>query len=110
VSAFLSRPAHSAPNQSCVIPTFVMVNDAVPLGARGTKNSTKGLEFEWARILVVFLAVNGCAVVNNIKGPTDEDVTERTSTTSGGDFPFVNAWTAQHKIILAPPRIRGWVG
>lgn len=51
-----------------------------------------------AMAVTVFLA--SCAVVEPavFRDPKTGEVKECTSTASGGFFPLVNAWTAQHEI------------
>ena len=63
--------------------------------------------------LVLLLVLTGCAVVEPavFKNPHTGEVKECTSTASGGFFPLINAWTAQHEIdaCAAAYQRMGWV-
>jgi hypothetical protein len=51
-------------------------------------------------IVAVILALSACAVVEPaiFRNPQTGEVHECNSGASGGAFPLVNAWTAQHEI------------
>ena len=64
-------------------------------------------------IVVLLLLPSGCAVVEPavFKNPRTGGVKECSSPASGGVFPLINAWTAQHEIdtCAAAYQRMGWV-